>query len=447
MGPAVRGATVRPALPSGFRTAEPSGSAVSGLVMGVMLKPLAAPLDLTALRGEFPALDQQVHGRPLVYLDNAATAQKPRAVLDALRAFYERDNANIHRGVHLLSQRATEAYEAARETVRAFVGARSVREVVFTRNATEAINLVARAWGDASVRAGDDVVVTEMEHHANLVPWQMLCSRTGARLRVIPIDDRGDLDVARAAQLITPRTRMVAVAHQSNVLGTINPVSDLVRLARAVGALVLVDGSQAVCHLRVNVSALDADFYVFTGHKLYGPTGIGVLVGREALLEEMPPFLGGGDMIASVTFEGSTWNELPYKFEAGTPPIAQAIGLAEAVRFVQRQGLEAVAAHETALLDRATTAIGRIPGVRIIGTAQRKASVLSFVMDGVHPHDIGTIADREGVALRTGHHCAQPLMARLGLPATARASFAMYNTAEDVDTLVHALTHVRAVMG
>jgi len=407
----------------------------------------ARTLDVMALRTEFPVLDQRVHGRPLVYLDNAATAQKPRAVLDAIRRYYERDNANIHRGVHLLSQRATDAYEAARETVRAFVGARSPREVVFTRNATEAINLVARAWGDASVGAGDEVLITEMEHHANLVPWQLLCDRTGARLLAIPIDDRGDLDLEAAGRLITPRTKIVAVTHQSNVLGTINPVEDIVRMARAAGARVLVDGSQAVCHLPVDVRAIDADFYVFTGHKLYGPTGIGVLVGREAVLEAMPPFLGGGDMIASVTLAGSTWNELPHKFEAGTPPIAEAIGLAEAIRFVAAVGLEAIAAHEAALVAQATFALQAVAGLSIIGTARRKASVVSFVMDGVHPHDVGTILDREGVAIRTGHHCAQPLMARLGLPATARASFAMYNTAGEIETLVDALLRVRALMG
>jgi len=407
----------------------------------------ARTLDVTALRTEFPALDQRVHGRPLVYLDNAATTQKPRAVLDAIRRYYERDNANIHRGIHLLSQRATDAYEAAREIVRAFVGARSAREVVFTRNATEAINLVARAWGDVSVGAGDEVLVTEMEHHANLVPWQLLCDRTGAHLAAIPIDEHGDLDLEAAARLITPRTKIVAVTHQSNVLGTINPVEDVVRMARAVGARVLVDGSQAVCHLPVDVQAIDADFYVFTGHKLYGPTGIGVLVGREAVLEAMPPFLGGGDMIASVTLAGSTWNELPHKFEAGTPPIAQAIGLAEAIRFVTAVGLEAIAAHEAALVTQATSALQAVTGLSIVGTARRKASVVSFVMDGVHPHDVGTILDREGVAIRTGHHCAQPLMARLGLPATARASFAMYNTAGEIQTLVDALMRVRALMG
>jgi cysteine desulfurase/selenocysteine lyase len=406
-----------------------------------------APLDVTSIRAEFPALHQPVHGRPLVYLDNAATSQKPRIVLETLQRYYERDNAHVHRGVHTLSQRATDAYERAREIVRRFVNARSTREVVFTRNATEGINLVARAWGEANVAAGDEVLITAMEHHSNIVPWQLLCERVGARLNVIPIDDRGELRMDALPSLLTPRTRMVAVVHQSNALGTINPVAEITRLAKQAGAVVLVDGSQAVCHLPVDVAALGADFYVFTGHKLYGPTGIGVLVGREDRLEAMPPFLGGGDMISTVTFERSQWNELPYKFEAGTPAIAQAIGLRAAIEFVERIGLEAVAAHEAALVARATARLQEIPGLRLVGTAPRKASVVSFVMDGCHPHDIGTIVDGEGVAIRTGHHCAQPLMDRLGIPATARASFAMYNTLDEVDALANALERVRALMG
>jgi cysteine desulfurase/selenocysteine lyase len=409
---------------------------------------LAAPsFDVTAIRAEFPAIAQTIHGRPLVYLDNAATAQKPVAVIDAIRGYYERDNANVHRGVHELSERATAAYDAAREAVRRFLRARSTREIVFTRNATESINLVARAWGDAFVTASDEVLITTMEHHSNIVPWQQLAGRTGARLRVAPIDDRGALDLEAFARLLTPKTRLVAVVHQSNALGTVNPVADITRLAHAAGALVLVDGSQAVCHQPVDVQTIGADFYVFTGHKLYGPTGIGVLYGREDLLERTPPFLGGGDMIRTVTLEGSTWADLPAKFEAGTPNIAGAVGLHAAIDFVQAVGLEAVGRHEAALLDQAAETLSAIPGVRLIGMAPVRAGVVSFVMDGIHPHDIGTIVDREGVAIRTGHHCAQPVMDRFGVPATARASLAMYNTREDIDALVAALGRVRALLG
>ena len=403
--------------------------------------------DVAAIRTDFPALAQQVHGRPLVYLDNAATAQKPRQVLNVIASYYERDNANVHRGVHTLSERATSEYEGAREAIRAFLNAARTSEVVFTRNATESINLVARAWGDANVRAGDHVLITTMEHHSNIVPWQQLCERTGATLEAVAIDDRGELDLADFDRRLTVRTKMVAVTHQSNALGTVNPVGEIVRRAHQAGALTLVDGSQAVCHLPVDVRALDADFYVLTGHKLYGPTGIGVLYGREALLEAMPPFLGGGDMIRTVTIAKSTWNDLPYKFEAGTPHIAGAIGLGAAIRYVIETGREAVHAHETALLGEATKALEAIAGVRIIGTAREKASVISFVMDGIHPHDVGTVADREGVAIRTGHHCAQPVMDRFAIPATARASFAMYNTRGDVDALVRAVERAKRVLG
>jgi cysteine desulfurase/selenocysteine lyase len=406
-----------------------------------------ATLDVAAVRAEFPALDQRVHGRPLVYLDNAATSQKPRHVLDAMERYYEADNANVHRGVHALSERATLAYEGARETVRAFVNAASVREIVFTKNATEGINLVARAWGDANVGAGDEVLVTTLEHHSNIVPWQLLCGRRGARLQVVPIDDRGELVMPELERLLTARTKIVAVAHQSNALGTINPVVDIVRLARRAGAAVLIDGSQAVVHQRVDVQAIGADFYVFTGHKVYGPTGIGVLHGREAVLDAMPPFLGGGDMIRRVTFEGSTWNDLPYKFEAGTPAIAEAIGLGAAIDFVRRIGLDAVRAHESHLLDYATDRLQAQDGVRLVGTAREKASIVSFVVLGAHPHDVGTILDREGVAVRTGHHCAQPVMDRFGIPATVRASLAMYNTTGDIDALADGLSRVRALMG
>jgi cysteine desulfurase/selenocysteine lyase len=403
--------------------------------------------DLAAIRAEFPALQQRVHGRPLVYLDSAATAQKPQPVLDAMRHYYEADNANVHRGVHTLSERATASYEGARDIVRAFLHASSVREIVFTKNATEAINLVARAWGDANVRAGDEVLITAMEHHSNIVPWQLLCQRTGATLRAAPIDDRGELILPELERLLSPRTKIVAVAHQSNALGTVNPVAEIVRLARQAGAATLVDGSQAVVHQPVDVGALGADFYVFTGHKLYGPTGIGVLHGREAVLDAMPPFLGGGDMISRVTFEGSAWNELPYKFEAGTPPIAEAVGLGAAIDFVRRIGLEAIAAHESGVLEYGARGLQAVPGVRLVGTARRKASVLSFVVEGAHPHDVGTILDREGVAVRTGHHCAQPVMDRFGIPATVRASLAMYNSTDDLDALVAGLDRVRALMG
>ena len=405
----------------------------------------ASRFDVRAVRADFPALAQSVHAHPLVYLDNAATTQKPRQVIDAIARYYQEDNANVHRGVHALSERATAAYEGARETVRAFINAQSVHEIVFTRNATESINLVARAWGDANVRQGDEVLISAMEHHSNIVPWQLLCERVGATLRVAPIDDRGDIELDAFDRLLTPKTRIVAVAHLSNALGTINPVADIIRRAKAAGAAVLIDGSQAAYHMSVDVRALGADFYVFTGHKVYGPTGIGVLYGREAVLEAMPPFLGGGDMIRSVTFEKSTWNDLPYKFEAGTPNIAGAIGLGAAVDYVRAIGFDAIGAHEAQLLARATEAVSSVPGVRIVGTARHKASVVSFVMEGVHPHDIGTIVDREGVAIRTGHHCAQPVMERFGIPATARASFAMYNTTEEIQALVRALETVRGM--
>jgi cysteine desulfurase/selenocysteine lyase len=411
------------------------------------MRSAASAFDVLAVRAEFPALDQLVHGKPLVYLDNAATTQKPRAVIGALARYYEHDNANVHRGVHVLSERATVAYEAAREAVRAFMNARSVAEIVYTRNATEAINLVARAWGDAHVRAGDEVVISAMEHHSNIVPWQQLCARTGARLRAIPIDDRGELMLGELDTLLTDRTRLVAVTHASNALGTVNPVREIIARARRAGALVLVDGSQAVGHMATDVQTLDADFYVWTGHKLFGPTGIGVLYGRETVLDAMPPFLGGGDMIRTVTLEGSTWNDLPYKFEAGTPNIAGAIGLHAAIDYVRGVGFEAIAAHERALLAEATARVAALPTVRIVGNAREKIGVVSFVMDGIHPHDIGTIIDREGVAIRTGHHCAQPVMDRYGIPATARASFSMYNTAADVDALVRAIDRVRVVMG
>ncbi|MFN7978081.1 MAG: cysteine desulfurase [Vicinamibacterales bacterium] len=395
------------------------------------------------LREEFPILAIEAHGRRLAYLDNAATTQKPREVLEAMTTYYTSQNANVHRGVHLLSERATLAFEQAREHVAAFFNAARSHEIVFTRNATESINLVASSWGGANLRVGDEVLISAMEHHSNIVPWQLACERTGAALKVIPIDDRGVLDMDAFARLLSPKTKMVAVSHLSNALGTINPVAEIARAAHAAGAVVLVDGAQAAYHLPVDVQALGVDFYVATGHKLYGPTGMGVLYGRESKLDAMPPYQGGGDMIASVTFEKSTWNTLPYKFEAGTPHIEGAVALGTAVRFIRRVGFDWIAAHERDLLAYATEAVAAVPGVRLVGTAPDKASILSFVMDDVHPHDIGTVVDRAGVAIRTGHHCAQPVMARFGVPATARASFAMYNTREDVDQLVAALHDVR----
>ena len=406
----------------------------------------STPFDVGALRAQFPILGTSVHGKPLVYLDNAATTQKPRVVIDALVDYYATSNANVHRGVHYLSGRASDQFDQARATIARFLGAASPSEIIFTRNATESINLVAQAWGRATVSAGDEIVISAIEHHSNIVPWQLLCEATGATLRVIPMSDAGELDLDAARRLMGPRTRMLAVTALSNALGTVTPLADLVAMARSVGACVLVDGSQAAYHMPIDVQALDCDFFVMTGHKVYGPTGIGVLYGRAALLEAMPPWQGGGDMIASVTFERSTWNVLPYKFEAGTPDISGAIVLGVAVGFLTGVGLDRVQAHESALLAYGTEALQQVPGLRLIGTAAHKASILSFVIDGIHPHDIGTIVDLSGVAIRTGHHCAQPVMDRLGIPATARASLAMYNTREDIDALVAALHHARKVL-
>ena len=405
------------------------------------------PFDLERIRGEFPILARRVRGKPLVYLDNAATSQKPLAVLEALDRYYRETNANVHRGVHLLSQEATLAFEAARERVRRFLGAASEKEIVFTRGTTEAINLVAQTWGRANVKAGDEIVLTTMEHHSNIVPWQMLAKATGAVIRVVPIDDSGTLDLAAYERLLSPRTRLVAAVHVSNALGTVNPVPTLVAGARRVGAKVLIDGAQAVPHLAVDVRALDVDFYAMSAHKVYGPTGIGVLYGKQALLEAMEPWQGGGDMIRSVSFEETTWNDLPYKFEAGTPDIAGGIGLGAALEWLEGVGLAEAAAHEARLLAYGTEALRSIPGVRLVGTAAHKASVLSFTMKGVHPHDIGTLLDLEGVAVRTGHHCAQPVMTRFAIPATARASLAIYNRTEDLDALVAALYKVRKLFG
>jgi cysteine desulfurase / selenocysteine lyase len=405
----------------------------------------SAALDAERIRRDFPILDQTIHGKKLVYLDNAATSQKPRAVIDAIVRYYQHDNANIHRGVHTLSVRATEAHDEARETVRRFIQASDASEIVFVRGATEAVNLVAETYGRANVGADDEVLITAMEHHSNIVPWQILCEEKGAHLRVAPINDAGELELDAFEKLISPRTRIVSVAHVSNALGTVNPLRKIIQLAHAHDVPVLVDGAQAVPHLPVDVQALGCDFYAFSGHKVYGPTGIGVLYGKEEVLAELPPYQGGGDMISSVTFEKTTYNVVPYKFEAGTPDIAGAIGLGVALEYVMGLGMDRVAAHGQDLLAYATEKVGAIDGVRLIGTAKERAGVLSFVMEGVHPHDLGTILDRSGIAIRTGHHCAQPVMDRFGIPATARASFAVYNTNEDVDALVEGIRAAREV--
>ena len=401
--------------------------------------------DAGRVRQDFPILDREVRGRRLVYLDNAATTQKPKVVLDVLTRYYTEHNANIHRGVHYLSEAATQAHEAARLTAQRFLNARQAREMIFTRNATEGINLVAQSFGRRHIGKGDEVVVTGMEHHSNIVPWQLLCEQTGALLRVVPIANDGELIWEEFERLVGSRTKLVAAVHLSNSLGTINPVSRIVELAHQHGAAVLLDGAQAAYHFPVDVQALDCDFYVATGHKLYGPTGIGLLYGKAEHLEEMPPYQGGGDIVSSVTFEKTTYNEIPYKFEAGTPHIAGAIGLGAALDYLTGLGFDQVVLHERELLAYATDALQQIPGLKLIGTASEKASILSFVMEGIHPHDIGTIIDREGVAIRTGHHCTQPVMDRFGVPATARASLAMYNTRNDIDALVVALEQVRRV--
>jgi cysteine desulfurase/selenocysteine lyase len=402
-----------------------------------------APFDVKRLREDFPILQQTVRGgRPLVYLDNAATTQKPRAVIDALAHYYERDNANVHRGVHELSERATAAYEGARATVQRFLGAASEREIVFTRGTTESINLVAQSFLRPRLRPDDEILISAMEHHSNIVPWQILREQTGARLRVVPIDDRGELVMEELDRLLGERTKLLALVHVSNALGTVVPVKAICALARERGVPVLLDGAQAAAHTPIDVRDLGCDFYALSGHKVFGPTGIGVLYGRESHLDAMPPWQGGGDMIASVTFEKTTYNVLPYKFEAGTPHIAGAIGLGAALDYVRGVGLDAIAAHEHELLCYATESVGALPGIRLVGTAREKAAVLSFVLRGVHAHDVGTVVDREGVAIRTGHHCAQPVMERFGVPATARASFALYNTREEVDALTAALRKV-----
>ena len=409
--------------------------------------PPGGPLDVLKIRQDFPILRQRVHGKPLVYLDNAATAQKPQTVIDAIHKYYSEENSNIHRGVHFLSERATEAYEDARAKVKQFLNASSTREIVFVRGTTEGINLVSQSYGRTFLKQGDEVIISAMEHHSNIVPWQILCGQVGARLRVVPINHDGELLVEEYRGLLNERTKLVAVAHVSNALGTINPVKQIIEMAHSYDVPVLVDGAQAAPHMQVDVQDLDCDFYAFSGHKLYGPTGIGVLYGKEALLEAMPPYQGGGDMISLVTFEKTHYNVLPFKFEAGTPHVAGGIGLGMAVDYLSRLGLEAVAAYEQELLTYATRSLSAINRLRIIGTAKEKASVLSFVIEGAHPHDIGTILDQQGIAIRAGHHCAMPVMQRFGIPATARASFAFYNTKGDVDALIKGMDKVIEVFG
>jgi len=401
--------------------------------------------DVEKVRREFPILHQKVNGKPLVYLDNAATSQKPESVLRALDKYYREYNSNIHRGVHYLSERATQAYEQARQAAQRFINAGDASEVIFVRGTTEAINLVAQTWGRKHVGAGDEIIISAMEHHSGIVPWQMLCEEKGAKLRVIPINDQGELLLEEYEKLLGPRTKFVSVAHVSNALGTINPVQQIVELAHRRGVPVLLDGAQAAPHVKVDVRALDCDFYAFSSHKLYGPTGVGVLYGKAKLLDSMPPYQGGGDMISSVTFEKTIYNKLPYKFEAGTPNIAGAIGLGATIQYLNQFDWEQVENYERDVLAYATERISSVPRVRLIGTAREKTAVVSFVIEGIHPHDVGTILDQEGIAIRTGHHCAQPVMQRFGIPGTARASFGLYNTRADVDALVAGLHKVLEV--
>jgi cysteine desulfurase / selenocysteine lyase len=413
--------------------------------MSTLTSVIAPAFDVEKIREDFPVLKQTIHGKPLVYLDSAATAQKPNAVIDAIRHFHEVDCANIHRGVHELSQRSTAAYEETRVKARHFLNSKSTDELIFVRGTTEGINLVASSWGGKNVKEGDEIVISAMEHHSNIVPWQMLCEAKGAKLRVIPMNDRGELILEEYQKLLNPRTRMVAVTHVSNALGTINPVKEIIAMAHRAGAVTLIDGAQAAPHIHVDVQDLDADFYTMSGHKVVGPTGIGILYGKAALLNAMPPYQGGGDMIKVVTFEKTTYADLPYKFEAGTPNIAGGIGLGAAFDYVNRIGLDKIAAYEHELLVYGTEALSRIPGLRIIGTAREKAAVLSFVMEGIHPHDIGTVLDRQGIAVRTGHHCAQPVMDWFKVTATTRASLAFYNTAAEIDALVAGLGKVKEI--
>jgi cysteine desulfurase/selenocysteine lyase len=408
---------------------------------------LATAIDVTAVRRDFPVLSREVNGQPLCYLDNAASSQHPRTVIDAISGYYETTHANVHRGVHRLSQEATDLFEGARETLRGFINARSTREVIFVRGTTEAVNLVAQSYARPRLMPGDEIVISWLEHHANIVPWQMVCEQTGAKLKVIPITRTGEVDFEAFLGLLNERTRLLALAHVSNALGTVVPVQRFINEAKQRGIPVLLDGAQAVPHLHVDVQGLDCDFYAFSGHKMCGPTGIGILYGREALLEAMPPWQGGGDMILAVSFERTLYNALPYKFEAGTPHIAGAVGLAAAVDYLESIGMDRIAAAEHELLRYATSRLSDVPGLEIVGTAPDKAAVVSFTLAGVHPHDLGTILDAEGVAIRTGHHCAMPVMEFYGVPATARASFAFYNTRDEVDRLVDALTVAREMLG
>jgi cysteine desulfurase/selenocysteine lyase len=411
-------------------------------------KPAAAtPFDVERVRRDFPILAREVNGHPLVYLDNAASAQRPQAVIDAEAHYYAEIHANVHRGVHTLSQRATEAYESVRERARGFINAASTREVIFVRGTTEGINLVAQSFARPRLKAGDEILITWLEHHSNIVPWQLLCEQTGAHLKVAPINAAGEVELAAFEALLSARTHMVAVAHVSNALGTVLPVKEMIALAHARGVPVLLDGAQAVPHMSVDVRALDCDFYAFSGHKMFAPTGIGVLYGRESLLESMPPWQGGGDMILKVSFEGTSYNSLPYKFEAGTPNIAGTVGLGAAIDYLEALGLERIARYEHELLDYASRRLSEVPGLKLIGTARHKAAVISFVLDGIHAHDIGTILDSEGIAIRTGHHCAMPVMDFFGVPATARASLAFYNTRAEIDRLAMALGRAREVFG
>ncbi len=409
--------------------------------------PKASDYDVWRVREDFPILKQRIYGNPLVFLDTAASAQKPQAVIDAVRRCYETEYANIHRGVYYLSERATEAFEAARRKVQALLNAREAREIVFVRGATEAINLVAHSYGRTFLNAGDEILISHIEHHSNIVPWQILCQEKGLKLRVAPVDDSAELVLDEYARMLNDRTKFVAITHISNAVGTITPIKEIIRLAHQRGIPVLVDGCQAVPHMRVDVQDLDCDFYVFSCHKLYGPSGIGALYGKAEHLEAMPPYQGGGEMILSVTFEKTEYNVIPFKFEAGTPHIAGAIGLGAAVDYVNDVGIERIAAHESALLAYATERISEFKGLRVIGTAKEKASILSFVLEGVHPHDVGTVLDRDGIAVRTGHHCAQPVMERFRVPATVRASLAMFNTVEDVDALIASIRKARELFG
>jgi cysteine desulfurase/selenocysteine lyase len=409
--------------------------------------PKTSDYDVWRVRKDFPILKQRIYGNPLVFLDTAASAQKPQVVIDAVRRCYEQEYANIHRGVYYLSERATEAFEAARRKVQAFLNAREAREIVFLRGATEAINLVASSYGRTFLEAGDEILISHIEHHSNIVPWQILCQEKGLKLRVVPVNDSAELVFDEYARMLGERTKLVAITHMSNAVGTVTPIKEIIRLAHERGIPVLVDGCQAVPHMPVDVQDLDCDFYAFSGHKLFGPSGIGALYGKAEHLEAMPPYQGGGEMILSVTFEKTEYNVIPFKFEAGTPHIAGATGLGAAVDYVNAVGIERIAAHESALLAYATERLSELKGLRVIGTAKEKAAILSFVLEGVHPHDVGTVLDRDGIAVRTGHHCAQPVMDRFGVPATVRASLAMYNTAEDVDALVASIRKAQELFG